>query len=67
MTVDCVPSSPDVRGRAVTIFIPEIEKILVLLVVNVPANLDPSDIVTLRSRNQGAGGHIVRCRRACGR
>jgi hypothetical protein len=45
--VDRVPSSAGVRARAVTILSPDIAKRLVLLVVNVPVNCEPSDIVTL--------------------
>ena len=47
ITVENAPSSADVSARAVTIFIPEMAKRLVLLVVNVPLNWEPSDIVTL--------------------
>jgi hypothetical protein len=38
ITVDRVPSSPDVTARAVTIFSPDIAKKLALLVVSVPVN-----------------------------
>jgi hypothetical protein len=46
MTVDSVPSFADVSAFAVTMLSPDIAKKLVLLVVNVPVNCDPSDIVT---------------------
>ena len=47
MTVDCVPSAADVSACAVTMLSPDIAKKLVLLVVSVPVNREPSDIVTL--------------------
>ena len=46
ITVDFAPSSAEVKARAVTIFIPDMAKKLVSLVVNTPANCEPSDIVT---------------------
>ena len=46
MTVDCVPSAADVSACAVTMLSPDIAKKLALLVVNVPVNCEPSDIVT---------------------
>ena len=47
ITVVCVPSSADVSARAVTMLSPSMAKKLVSLVVNVPVNVDPSDIVTV--------------------
>jgi hypothetical protein len=47
MTVDWVPSSADVTARPVTMLDPDIAKKSVLLVVKVPLNCEPSDIVTL--------------------
>jgi len=45
--VACVPSSADVSARAVTILSPDVaKKLVVSLVVNVPANWEPSDMVT---------------------
>ena len=47
MTVECAPSSAEVSACAVTILSPDMAKKLVLLVANVLANGEPSNIVTL--------------------
>jgi hypothetical protein len=47
ITVECEPSSAEVSARAVTILRPDIAKIPVSLVVNIPLNCEPSDIVTV--------------------
>jgi hypothetical protein len=47
VVTNVVLSSAVVRSRAVTMFIPEMAKKVVSLVVNVPVNALPSDIVTV--------------------
>jgi hypothetical protein len=47
ITVERVPRSAEVSARAVTTLFPDMANKLVSLVVNVPVNCEPSDIVTL--------------------
>ena len=47
MLVECAPSSAAVSARAVMILLPDMAKKFVSLVVIIPENWEPSDIVTL--------------------
>ena len=58
MTVVFVPSSAAESARAVTISRPETAKKSVLLVVSVPLNFEPSDIVTAAVATRVPAGEL---------